>query len=113
MERGEIWWVDLPVPEGSEPGFPRPVLIVQAASFNRSSINTVLVATVSTNLGLGDAPGNLLIYPEDSGLPEPSVVNVSQLLTINRRRLHARTGQLSRPLLALVDDGLRLVLELG
>ena len=68
MTRGEVWWADLGVPFGSEPGFRRPVLIVQADSFNRSRIGSVLCAPFTTNLRLGDAPGNAFVAAEVSGL---------------------------------------------
>ena len=113
MERGEVWWVGLPEPAGSEPGFRRPVLVVQSNSFNRSRIQTVVVATMGTNLRLADAPGNILVDPEESGLPEASVVNVSQVVTVDRRRLQTRCGQLPPGVMSLVDDGLRLALGLG
>lgn len=112
MTRGEIWWADLPEPRGSEPAFRRPVLIIQANSFNQSAIQTVIVAVFTGNLRLAEAPGNLLIPARISGLPRDSVVNVSQLLTLDRRFLTEQVGELPSRLLADVDAGLRLVLEL-
>ena len=78
VERGEIWWVNLPEPRGSEPGFARPVLIIQADSFNRSRIQTVLAITISSNLRLSHAPGNVSLDAASAGLPNDSVANVSQ-----------------------------------
>src|SRR5690348_15507575 len=112
MQRGEIWWADLPEPRRSEPGYRRPVLIVQADSFNRSRIQTVLVAVITTNLDLADAPGNVLLPVRSSGLPHDSVVNVSQLLTLDREFLTSRVGMLPPRLQRSVDNGLRLVLQL-
>ena len=74
IQRGEIWWADLPEPRSSEPGFRRPVLVVQADSFNRSRIQTVLVAVITSNLDLADAPGNVAVAARSSGLPRDSVV---------------------------------------
>lgn len=112
MTRGEIWWADLPEPRGSEPSFRRPVLVIQANSFNRSRIQTVIVAVISSNLRLADAPGNVLLPASVSGLPRDSVVNVSQLLTLDRDFLTEAVSKLPGRLMAEVDAGLRLVLEL-
>ena len=112
MTRGEIWWADLPEPRGSEPGFRRPVLIIQADSFNRSGIRTVIVAVITSNLRLVDAPGNVLLPALVTGLPRDSVVNVSQLLTLDRLFLTELVDKLSGRLLTDVETGLRLVLAL-
>jgi mRNA interferase MazF len=110
--RGEIWWADLPAPRGSEPGFRRPVLIIQANSFNQSRMQTVIVAVISSNLRLADAPGNVLLPSKISGLPRDSVANVSQLITLDRSFLTEEVDKLPSRLMAEVDAGLRLVLEL-
>ena len=110
--RGEIWWADLPAPRRSEPGFRRPVLVIQANSFNRSRIQTVIVAVISSNLRLADAPGNLLLPASVTGLPRDSVLNVSQLLTLDRSFLTELVSALPRRVQAEIDAGLRLVLEL-
>lgn len=112
MTRGEIWWADLPDPRGSEPGFRRPVLIIQADSFNSSGIRTVIVAVITSNLRLVDAPGNVLLPALVTGLPRESVVNVSQLLTLDRLFFTELVGKVSGRLLAEVETGLRLVLAL-
>ena len=109
MERGDIWWVDLPAPAGSEPGHRRPMLVVQATAFNRSAINTVVCAVITSNLRLAAAPGNVRIAPRDSGLPRPSVVNVSQIVTVDRGSLTERIRTLSARTMEEVDQGLRLV----
>jgi mRNA interferase MazF len=110
--RGEIWWADLPDPRGSEAGFKRPVLIIQADSFNRSKIQTVLVAVISSNLRLSRAPGNVLLAARVSRLPKDSIVNVSQIVTLDRAFLTEHVNTLPARLQAAVDEGLRLVLEL-
>lgn len=112
VTRGEIWWADLPEPRRSEPGFRRPVLVIQAGSFNRSCIQTVIVAVISGNLLLAEAPGNVFLPARATGLPRDSVVNVSQLLTLDRLFLSEQVGALPPRLQAAVDAGLRLVLEL-
>ena len=112
MQRGEIWWASLREPAGSEPGYRRPVLIVQADDFNRSSIRTVICASVTSNLTLAVAPGNVQLSPRTSGLPKPSVVNVSQLISVDRTRLTERVKSLDAQSMRQVDEGLRLVLNL-
>jgi mRNA interferase MazF len=93
IQRGEIWWADLPKPRRSEPRYRRPVLVVQADSFNRSRIRTAVIAAITSNTQLADAPGNVFLPARTVGLPRDSVVNVSQLLTLDRAFLteHADT----------------------
>jgi mRNA interferase MazF len=112
LQRGEIWWSDLPEPRRSEPGFRRPVLVVQADAFNRSRIQTVIVAVITSNLEIAAAPGNVLLPARSSGLPRDSVVNVSQLLTVDRDFLTEHAGTLPARLQGSVDAGLRSVLQL-
>jgi mRNA interferase MazF len=110
--RGEIWWTDFGQPFGSEPAYRRPALVVQAEAFNRSAISTVLLVPLTRTLGLASAPGNVLCRPRDTGLPKPSVANVSQVTVADRRRLIEKVGALPARLLKQVEDGLQLVLEL-
>jgi mRNA interferase MazF len=110
MNRGEIWWASLAPPKGSGPGYRRPVLIVQTDSFNKSSISTVLVVVIASNLALAQAPGNIRISKSDGGLSKASVVNVSQVLTIDRQILTERIGALPGRIMARVNEGLKMVL---
>jgi mRNA interferase MazF len=112
VERGQIWWADLGEPDGSEPGFRRPLLIVQNDAFNRSRLRTTLAVVLTSNLRLLDAPGNVLLSAKASGLPRDSVANVSQVITIDRDFLTERAGSIRGALLGDVDAGLRLVLDL-
>ncbi len=112
MHRGEIWWADLPASEGSEPGFRRPVLIVQANSFNRSRINTVIAVVLTSNVRLLEAPGNILLPSDYTDLPNDSVANVSQVVTIDKSYLDECVGVLPNRFVRLIDEGLRLVLDL-
>lgn len=112
MKRGEVWWASLPAPTGSGPGFRRPVVVVQSNPFNRSRIATVLVATITSNLTLAEAPGNVRVGKADSGLAKPSVVNVSQLVTLDRKLLARRVRGLPADTMRDIDEGLRLVLGL-
>jgi mRNA interferase MazF len=112
MKRGEVWWASLPAPSGSGPGFRRPIVVVQSNPFNQSRIATVLVATVTSKLALAEAPGNVRIGKGDSGLTKPSVVNVSQLVTLDRTLLTRRVRALPADAMRKIDEGLRLVLGL-
>lgn len=112
VQRGEVWWADLGDPKGSGPGFRRPLLVIQADSFNRSRIRTVVCVVITSNLGLLDAPGNVLVDAGSSGLTKESVANVSQVVTLDRDFLIERVGQVPADTLAKVDAGLRLVLDL-
>jgi mRNA interferase MazF len=112
MRRGEIWWASLSDPVGSGPGFRRPVLVVQSDDFNESAIRTMICAVVTSNLHLADAPGNIRLPRNVSGLARESVVNVSQLITLDKRLLTARVGRLASETLRNVDAGMRLALAL-
>ena len=112
MRRGEIWWASLPDTHGSDPGYRRPVVIIQSNPFNESRINTVVVAAMTSNLNLTAAPGNVFVERSISKLPDDSVADVSQVLTIDKRLLTEEVGKLPDRILDTIDDGLRLVLNL-
>ena len=110
ISQGEVWWADLPEPSGSAPGFRRPVLIVQSDAFNRSRIATVVCVPLTGNLRWTEAPGNALLSSKATGLPEDSVANVSQLVTLDKSFLTERVGKLSKAKLELVLFGIDVVL---
>ena len=112
MLRGEVWWVNLPVPRGSEPGYRRPVLVVSSDNYNRSAIATVVVATITSNQFLANSPGNVRITKRQGGLPTASVVNVSQVLTISKDALVEHAGTLPDSVMISVSAGLIRVLGL-
>jgi mRNA interferase MazF len=112
MRRGEIWWASLPSPTGSGPGLRRPVLVIQSNPFNDSRIATVVVVTITSNLGLAEAPGNVRVGKAETRLAKPSVVNVSQILTVDRKLLTGRVSALPSQSMHQVEEGLRLVLGL-
>lgn len=112
MKRGEIWWASLPDPEGSSPGYRRPVLIIQANEFNESRINTLIATVITSNVALTTAPGNKMLKTRTSGLPRDSVVNVSQIITIDKRLLTEKVKRLDDGVLKEIEEGLRLVLGL-
>lgn len=112
IDRGEVWWANLPDPAGSAPGYRRPVLIVQSNTFNRSRVATVTVAALTSNIRLIEAPGNVLVSAKAAGLPRDSVVNVSQIITLNRDALDECVSTLSAAVMKQVDEGLRFALDL-
>jgi mRNA interferase MazF len=112
VRRGQIWWAELPEPNASEPGYKRPVLIIQADEFNSSRIKTVVVLALTSNLKLADAPGNVHLLKAKSGLPKDSVVNISQIVTLDKDFLTEQVGVLDNVTLKQIDEGLQLVLSL-
>lgn len=112
VAKGELWWVDFGEPAGSALGYRRPAVVISSDRFNRSRIATLIVAAVTSNLRLADAPGNVALPREVTGLPKPSVVNVAQLLTVDRHLLDGLIGTLPGTQLRAIDEGLRLVLGL-
>ena len=110
VSQGEIWWADLPRPVGSEPGFRRPVVVVQSDEFNASRIRTVVCVPLTSNLRLADAPGNVALDAAATRLPKDSVANVSQIVTLDRSVLRDRAGKLAAGKLELILFGIDLVL---
>lgn len=112
VARGEVWWADLPDPVASSPGGTHPVLIIQSDGFNRSAIRTVVASVITSNLRLAQAPGNVMVEPEESGLPRRSVINVSQVVTADKSFLRSCCGHVKPATMARVEEGLRLILSL-
>jgi mRNA interferase MazF len=113
MLRGEVWWADLGLPRGSAPGLRRPVLIISADKYNRSKLRTVTVAVLTSNVRLAELPGNVAVSQDLAGLQADSVVNVTQVATIDRGALERRIGVLPDWLMAQIDTGLERALALG
>lgn len=112
IARREVWWAELDEPRASEPGFRRPILIVQADAFNRSRLRTVVGVALTSNTRYLNAPGNVLLPASRTGLPRDSVANVTQIVTIDEDYLGDRCGRISPKLMSRVEAGLRLVLDL-
>ncbi len=112
MRRGEIWWASLADPVGSGPGYRRPMLVVQSDEFNESAIRTSVCATITSNMRLAAAPGNVRISRRLSRLPNDSVVNVSQLITLDKSLLTEKVSRLPAESLREVEAGIKLVLAL-
>ncbi|MEG3895840.1 MULTISPECIES: type II toxin-antitoxin system PemK/MazF family toxin [unclassified Microcoleus] len=111
INQGDIFWIELDEPSGSEPGYLHPHVIIQNNLFNRSRINTVVVCVLTSNLRRANSPGNVLLEAGEADLPEQSVVNVSQILTINKSQLGEKIGTLSAERVRQILDGIRLVVE--
>lgn len=110
MIRGDIWWADFGIPYGSELGFKRPVLVIQDDAFNRSRINTIIVIPLTTNLILADAPGNVLLEKQKSGLSKDSVIVVSQISSIDRNRLIEKINRIESNAFREVEYGIKMIL---
>lgn len=112
VNRGEVWWAELSDPVGSEAGYKRPIVVIQADSFNLSRINTVICIVITSNLKLAEAPGNLFLSARSTGLPKNSVLNVSQIITIDKSFLTEKIGDLSSKQLLKLNDSLKMILEI-
>lgn len=110
ISQGDVFWAELGTPVGSEPGFRRPVVIVQSDAFNRSRIGTVVCIPLTSNLNRANAPGNVLLTGEVTGLPKDSVANVSQPMTLARERFICRVGNLPEAKTELILSGIDVVL---
>ncbi len=111
INQGDIFWVDLGEPIGSEPGYRHPDVVIQNNMFNHTSINTVMVCGLSSNLKRAAIPGNVLLDPGEANLPKQSVVIVSQVFTVDKAQLGEYIGALSRKRVRQILDGLRLITE--
>jgi mRNA interferase MazF len=110
MMRGELWWVDLGIPFGSEPGFRRPALIIQNDFFNKSKINTTIVVPLSTNILYADAPGNIFLNKSETKLSKDSVLAISQISVIDRKRLVEKISKLNKAIIEEVENNILFVL---
>jgi len=113
VRRGEVWWADLGLPRGSGPALRRPVVIISADSYNRSDLRTVTVAVLTTNTQLAALPGNVAVAADLDAVEADSVVNVTQIATVDRRALEGRIGALPDWLMANVDAGLGRALAIS
>jgi mRNA interferase MazF len=111
IRQGEVFWLDLETPRGSEPGYRRPCVVVQNNLLNRSRLNTVVVCALTSNLSRGAVPGNVALEEGEAGLAKRSVVNVSQIFSVDREYFDGPAGTLSRRRLEEVLAGIRFVIE--
>jgi mRNA interferase MazF len=110
INQGDVWWAALADPIGSEPGFRRPVVVVQGDAFNRSAIRTVVTIPLTSNLRWADAPGNVRLSSRSTGLPKDSVANVSLITAVDHSTLTERVGKVSQAKLDLLLAGIDIVL---
>lgn len=111
IRQGDVFWVDLGEPSGSAPGYRHPHVVIQNNLFNRSRINTVVVCAITSNLKRAAAPGNVLLEKGEANLPKRSVVNVSQIFTVDKANLVEKIGTLSSKRVHQILDGVRLLTE--
>jgi mRNA interferase MazF len=112
IARGSVWWAELGLPRGSAPGLRRPVVVVSGDRYNASQLNTVTVVVLTSNQRLAALPGNVSVPADAADLPKDSVVNVTQIMTVDRVALEEQAGSLPAWLMSQVDDGLRRALSL-
>jgi mRNA interferase MazF len=110
IAQGDIYWVELSRPRGSGPGYRHPLVVVQNNAFNRSRINTVVVCALTSNMARSAAPGNVALRKGEANLPRRSVVNVSQLITVDKTALTKKIGTLSKTRVREILDGIAIVL---
>jgi len=111
INQGDVYWVDLGEPSGSEPGYERPFVVIQNNVFNFSRLNTVIVCALTSNMRRATTPGNVELDAGEANLPKPSVVLVTQVYTIDKRQLGEYIGTLSWKRIHQILDGLELVTE--
>jgi len=112
INQGDIYWIELEEPIGSEPGYYHPHVVIQNNLFNRSRLNTVLVCGLTSNLKRGHSPGNVLLDINEANLPKQSVVNITQIFTVNKTQLHEYIGTLSKKRVIQILEGIRLLTEI-
>jgi len=110
IRQGDIFWVNLGEPSGSSPGYRHPHVIVQNDVFNQSRINTVVVCALTSNLKRGSAPGNVVLEKGEANLPKPSVVNISQIFTVDKKDLGEKIGSLSPTRVLEILEGIQLLI---
>jgi len=111
IKQGEIYWVDLGSPSGSEPGYRHPHIVVQNNLFNLSNINTVVVCSLTSNLKRGASPGNVILKKGEANLPKKSVVNITQIYTVNKTDLVERIGTITKDRMLEILQGIKLLTE--
>ena len=110
MKRGDIYWVDLGDPMGSEPGFKRPVLVIQSDTFSDSKLATVIVLSLTSNVKIKGMPGCILLAASETGLPKDSLANATQIKTIDKARIEEHVGQIDDATMTMLDGVIKHVL---
>ena len=110
IQQGDVFWFNFGVPEGSEPGYSRPVIVIQNDMFNRSKIDTVVIIATTTNYELAHAPGNVLLKKGEGSLPKDSVANISQIYTVDKSSLTEKIGTLSSTKIKQIIEGVKVLI---
>ena len=110
IEQAEVWWADLDEPTGSEPGYRRPVIVVQGNALNRSRIGTAVCVPLTSNLRWADAPGNVLLPSHETGLAQDSVANVSLIVALDKQQFTERVRKIPRRRFELILAGIDTIL---
>jgi mRNA interferase MazF len=111
IKQGDIFWLDIGTPSGSAPGYRHPHVVVQNNLFNQSRINTVVVCALTSNLKRAKAPGNVLLSKGEANLKKASVVNISQMVTVDKSDLAEKIGTLSPHRINQIIEGIKLLIE--
>jgi len=111
INQGDIFWIDLDRPSGSEPGYTHPFVVIQNNIFNKSQIGTVIVCAITSNLKRAKSPGNILLFPGEADLPKQSVVNISQVYTIDKKDISEKIGTLSPQRVLEILEGMDVILK--
>ena len=111
ISQGDIYWIDLGEPVGTQSAYRHPHVVIQNNIFNRSRIATVVVCALTSNLKRANAPGNVLLEIDEANLPKQSVVNVSQIFTVSKDQLQQKIGTLSKERIEQILSGIKLVIE--
>ena len=112
INQGEIYWVELEEPVGSEPGYRHPHVVIQNNLFNQSRINTVVVCALTSNLKRAQTPGNVLLEKDEANIPKQSVVNITQIFTVDKTQLYEFIGTVSKKRIRQILAGIRLLTEI-
>ena len=112
IKQGDIYWVELEEPVGSEPGYRHPHVVIQNNLFNKSRINTVVVCALTSNIKRAQAPGNVLLEKDEANLPKQSVVNITQIFTVDKTQLNEYIGTVTKKRVWQIIEGIRLVTEI-
>ncbi|MBA3027707.1 MAG: type II toxin-antitoxin system PemK/MazF family toxin [Desulfobacteraceae bacterium] len=111
INQGDVFWITLSEPSGSEPAYRHPHVVIQNNLFNRSRINTIVVCSLTSNLKRSSAPGNVTLKKGEANLSKKSVVNISQLFTVNKNDLSEKIGTLSKSRISEIIEGIQLLME--
>jgi mRNA interferase MazF len=112
VKRGEVWWANLPEPVASEPGYRRPVLIISSNFYNLTSISTIIGITLTSNLDYARLPNNIFLSSRETGLSQDSVINMTQVITVDKRFLEQQIGNINQSTLEQLNESLKTVLDI-